>query len=295
MGEVRQALRAAVISAPEPSDVLEAVNGMLNLRENISMVTAVFGIYDPRTHVLRYAVAGHPAPIVVTADGIADVLPGGGLPLGAANAIHARDWTFALSSGSQVVLYTDGLVEHSRDVITGEQQLLDAIRGELRRGASHPATAIQERVFETMGNTDDAATLTLTRPLEHSHDVRLTYSAIPVAAGLIRSALRQYARDHSLSDEVEFKLTVAVGEAVANAVEHAYTERDAGLLRVSVSRTSSALVVEVEDDGRWRPFSRRDERGRGIPLMHAMCDGVQIKSTHASTTITLTVAIPTPR
>ncbi|GAC1500423.1 MAG: hypothetical protein NVS1B14_04330 [Vulcanimicrobiaceae bacterium] len=290
MGEVRQALRAAAIGADRPSAVLEAVNGVINLRSSIGMVTAIFGYYDPQHCVLRYAVAGHPPPIIATCEGFAQVLPSGGLPLGAAPSVQSRDWVFSLPPGGQIVFYTDGLIEYGHDLEAGQNALLEAITEELMaKSGSDPADAIQARIFRDTPNKDDAATLTLTRTTQVSSEMLLTFSAIPLVSALVRSTLRQVAPILRLPDDETFALLVAVGEAIANAVEHAYGEREPGLVEIKTLTDGSRFIVQVDDHGRWRPFQQREERGRGSPLMHALVDGVQIKSSQTNTSITLTL------
>lgn len=293
MGEVRQALRAAAIGSHQPSAVLEAVNGVINLRESISMVTAIFAFYDPDKCIFRYAVAGHPPPIIATPDGFAQLLPGGGMPLGASDSIDSHDWTFTLPPGAQVVLYTDGLIEYDRDLDAGEQLLLEAISADLIAGGSQdPAKSIQERIFSRSANKDDAATLTLTRSKEAAANVSLVFSAIPMISALVRSTLRRLGGSIGLTSDQEFSLLVAVGEAIANAVEHAYGDVEPGLVEIKTRYADNRFVVQIDDYGRWRPFQKREERGRGIPLMHALVDGVQIKSTQTNTSITLTMNLP---
>ncbi|MEO6914200.1 MAG: ATP-binding protein, partial [Candidatus Baltobacteraceae bacterium] len=92
-----------------------------------------------------------------------------------------------------------------------------------------------------------------------------------------------------LSDDQHFGLLIATGEAIANAVEHAYRGTDPGLVRIDYTTAPNRLTVTVEDYGRWRPFVQRDDRGHGIELMHALTDGVQIKSTKSHTNISLTL------
>lgn len=289
MGEVRQALRAAAVVTEAPTQVLEAVNQVINLRESIGMVTAIFGYYDPKTSVLRYAVAGHPPPIIATADGFADILPGGGLPLGANTSVDARDWVFTIPPGGRIVLYTDGLIEYERDIEGGIEHLLKAVISEREADAASSAPSIQARVFTKAPNKDDAAVLTLTRVAKTDGEVDLVFSAIPLVSALVRSTLRQISAAIGFSSDAEFSVLVGVGEAIANAVEHAYGDREPGLLQLQTRIEGSRFVVRVDDYGRWRPFTRREERGRGIPLMHALCDGVQIKSTQNSTSITLSI------
>ena len=289
MGEVRQSLRSAAIVAEKPSAVLEAVNGVINLRD-VGMVTAIFGSYDPATAILRYAVAGHPPPIIATRDGFAQLLPGGGLPLGASASVQSRDWTFSIPPGGQIVLYTDGLIENDRDIERGQETLLDVITSELSRDeATEPASSIQERIFADKGNKDDAATLTLTRTEVISDELSLCFSAIPIVSGLVRATFRDLAKKLELTDDQTFAVLVAAGEAIANAVEHAYGDREPGLVEIKTHCDGQRLMIQVDDYGRWRPFQKREERGRGIPLMHALVDGVQIKSSQTNTSITLSL------
>ncbi|HEY0615063.1 MAG TPA: SpoIIE family protein phosphatase, partial [Candidatus Elarobacter sp.] len=96
MGEVRQAFRAAALNPNSPSLVLERANTIVNMRPNPVMVTAIFGIFDPRDSVVTYAAAGHPAPVLALPDGAVQVLPKDGVPLGIVDQVDATDWTFTL-------------------------------------------------------------------------------------------------------------------------------------------------------------------------------------------------------
>ncbi len=128
MGEVRQAFRAAALNPNSPSLVLERANTIVNMRANPVMVTAIFGIVDPRDGVLTYACAGHPAPLLALPCGTVQLLPKDGLPLGIVDQVGASDWTFTLPPGALFALYTDGLIEYSRDVLEGEARLVEAVR-----------------------------------------------------------------------------------------------------------------------------------------------------------------------
>ncbi len=287
MGEVRQALRTAAVEQESPADVLQQINGLINLRKGIGMVTAILGYYVPERRELRYALAGHPPPVLTIIDGFNGFLPGGGMPLGVEAAIDATDWTVTLPPRSCVVFYTDGLTEYSRDVLAGEQSLLEASVRACTEDLDNPAIALQERIFDAANNRDDAATLTLTCP-DGPVNASMTYSAVPIAAPIVRAMLHRFCDQHSVPSRERFSLITAVGEAVANAIEHAYRgDERPGLLRVNLSADSETVTVEVEDSGRWRPFQRREERGRGIVLMHELMDRVRIMSAQNRTLITL--------
>jgi anti-sigma regulatory factor (Ser/Thr protein kinase) len=113
------------------------------------------------------------------------------------------------------------------------------------------------------------------------------FSALPIVAPLSRAIVARHLVDTNASTDQQFGMLVAVGEAVANAVEHAYRGVTPGLVRLTIDRDDKQFIVTVEDYGRWRKFVEAEERGRGIKLMHALIDGVQIRSTRESTKIVL--------
>jgi anti-sigma regulatory factor (Ser/Thr protein kinase) len=290
MGEVRQAFRAAALNPKSPSLVLERANTIVNMRANPVMVTAIFGIVDPAASTFTYASAGHPPPILALACGTIQRLPTEGIPLGIADDIAARDWTFSMPPGSLIALYTDGLIEYSRDVIEGEERLLDALRAEVLAPSPTPARSLVRRIFATTKNTDDVAALIVTANDVPARDFRFDFTAIPIAVPLVRRALQRYASRLQLDDEQMFALITSVGEAMANAVEHAYSDAP-GIVRLRIINDEGTLTITVEDDGRWKPAQKRDERGRGLPLMRALMNGVEIRTHQSMTSVRLTLAI----
>lgn len=293
MGEVRQAIRTAAVSAASPAAVLDCVNRFVAPRESIGIVTAIFGVYDPQASTLAYAVAGHPPPLLALPDGLVRRLPAGGLPLGCVETLGARDWTFTLPAGAHALFYTDGLIENGRDPVSGEQRLLEVVRGLFCCARSEapendPAMAVQDRIFRGASNRDDAAVLLLSR----SDPVGCyTFSAVPIAAPIARAIVEREISHLCIDDERRFGVLVAVGEAIANAIEHAYHGAAGGLIRLELENQVHQLVTTVEDFGCWRPSVRCDDRGRGIDLMHALVDSVQIFSTRQSTKIVLKTAL----
>lgn len=288
MGEVRQAIRMAAIGSESPSAVLDYVNSVVRLRESIGMVTAIFGTYDPVTSLLTYAAAGHPPPILAVLDAPPRRLPTGGLPLGCAPRVEAVTWQFTIPQDARVVFYTDGLIENERDLIAGEELLLAAISEISRDDCERAAEMVQERVFGNKSNRDDAAVLVLVR----NASVRdYIFSALPMVSPLARSIVTRLLEPLQLSEERRFGVLVALGEAIANAIEHGYRGESGGQIFLRLDTHHDHLVLTVEDFGHWRPYVPREERGRGIELMHAFTDGVQIRSSRESTTIVLRVKL----
>jgi serine phosphatase RsbU (regulator of sigma subunit) len=157
MSRARQAIIAAALHENDPAKVLERANDAILLQE-ARMVTAVCGYIDPATLDVVYATAGHPPPILARAGQPSIFLPHEGMPLGILPDAVYRTFVATASEGAVMVLYTDGVIEHKRDVIRGEERLLEATR--LAVLEDDPAAAIHRYVFESSAPADDVAILT---------------------------------------------------------------------------------------------------------------------------------------
>lgn len=116
--------------------------------------------------------------------------------------------------------------------------------------------------------------------------LQLTYSDVsadPMAATQLRQLLSEWLAQHvpRAGDRAD-AITLAAYEALANAVEHAYADREEPgtmTLRATYHPGDQQLHITVQDQGRWlepTPTTSR-LRGRGIPLMQALSDHPRIK------------------
>ena len=94
---------------------------------------------------------------------------------------------------------------------------------------------------------------------------------------------REIARDVG-AEEMDVKL--AVSEAVANAVVHAFRQRAPGTIRLRADRTDVALVISVADDGGgMRPNLDSPGLGFGISLITKVAKDVTFDSSDRGTTV----------
>jgi anti-sigma regulatory factor (Ser/Thr protein kinase) len=115
---------------------------------------------------------------------------------------------------------------------------------------------------------------------------------------LLRARLRQWLPAAGIGGQEAGDIVIAVGEAVANAFEHATGGRPAGAAPVQITLTArvahTTLRLTVADTGSWRPPPADREtpapgtRGHGIIFMHALMDDVTIEPSERGTTVTLT-------
>jgi hypothetical protein len=158
MSRTRQAIIAASLGDKDPAQVLQRANESIMLQDS-RMVTAICGYIDPATLEVTYATAGHPAPVLARAGEPAYFLPQGGIALGVLRDATFQTYVAHAFDGALIVLYTDGVIEHKRDIIDGERRLLEASR--VAAGDENPALAIQRIMFAGSSATDDVAIMTI--------------------------------------------------------------------------------------------------------------------------------------
>jgi CHASE3 domain sensor protein len=160
MSRARQAIISNALHESDPSTVLRKANETILLQEP-KMVTAICGYIDPANLQITYATAGHPPPILAFRDGDPYFLEHDGLPLGIFPNVAYRSFTTHARAGALLVMYTDGVIEHKRDIVDGERRLLAASRSVARAGASDPAASLQAAIFAGKLPVDDVAIMTV--------------------------------------------------------------------------------------------------------------------------------------
>ena len=287
MGQLRQSIRAAALEGHSPAAVLERAGRVLQLTyEREGMATAVFGILDPVSRTFTYANAGHPPPALGAPDGEIQPLALGGGPLGLSAAKLPPDHTVSLPAGGLLVLYTDGLIESTRNPADGEQLLFEAVRAELTGRSARPARTLLERVVGGRVTNDDVAIVTIRMGSDPVEDLALTLPAEPASLRQVRQAVQQLAQALRLDPDQAFRIQVALGEALNNTVEHAYGA-GSGKFSLHVWRDTNVLNAEISDDGRWRP-ERPEGQGHGLEIMRTLADAVHVDKRPGGTTVRLT-------
>ena len=111
----RTLLRAVGSNRQTPSVTLSRVNDLL-LRDTRSelFVTVWYGLWDAQTGKITYSSAGHNPPVIVRADGSAQLLSIRGIALGVIPEITLQQEEVTLGPGDMLVAYTDGVTEALR-------------------------------------------------------------------------------------------------------------------------------------------------------------------------------------
>jgi anti-sigma regulatory factor (Ser/Thr protein kinase) len=139
---------------------------------------------------------------------------------------------------------------------------------------------------------DDVALLVLRSSLA-GQPFSIELPAWPRELAGLRRGLQGWLRRSGVPEDVVGDVVVAVNEAAANAIEHAYGLHDARF-SVRAERIDGDLRFEVADTGRWRAARFGHDRGRGLDLIHLLVDEVAIDPGSHGTTVRLVRRLPSP-
>ena len=284
MAQVRTALRAYALEGHPPAEVMELLNRLFAAVRPTKLTTLVLLVLDPEHGELRLVSAGHLPPIVVGPDGVGRLLDvEGDPPVGAFRAAIYHEHRMPLAPGSRVVLVTDGAAE-----VRGEP--LDAGLGRLlamseQEPDAHALCSAITAGAVTGGPSDDDVAVLIADVLPLPDRLATRWPADADALGGLRHLLRRWLAGHGASDNEIYDITVAVQEAAANAVEHAYAPGTAAF-SVDAHNEEGAIVVTVTDRGRWRE-ARGENRGRGFPLMRGLMESVDVRPADHGTSVVL--------
>ncbi|MEV6303076.1 SpoIIE family protein phosphatase [Actinoplanes sp. NPDC051861] len=161
MARLQAIVRVLAQSAPGPAEVLTGLDQASRLIDGAHTCTVGYADYHPGTRLLRYACAGHPPPLLVTSGHGEFLWEGRSLPV----AVESGDREAAelvLPAGSQLIWYTDGLVERRDESLYVSLERLAATAGDLSRATlPDPSQALLDRMSPGTA-TDDTAVLWLT-------------------------------------------------------------------------------------------------------------------------------------
>ncbi len=172
MAVARTNLRDLAARHPDPGACLAETNDALCAQNPLALfVTVFYGVFDPRSGVLRYANGGHNPPYVRHADGSVGTLSGAaGLALGVMPGVEYPDHTLHLLPGDRLLLYTDGVTEafNPADEAYGPERL----RGEVRAHGEAAAAMLVERICRSVisfaGSAPQSDDITLTVLTRHA-------------------------------------------------------------------------------------------------------------------------------
>jgi len=197
-----------------------------------------------------------------------------------------RSTTVPFPEGTLLLLYTDGLIESRSE---GLDRSLERLLAAVDSHGAMPVDPLCDLLIDTLrrdDHQDDVALVGLR--LLHTHSEHF-HHRLPADASALRG-LRHDFRDWLVSRGIEADrdlLVLAVGEAVANSVEHGYAAGGGGAVEGEARVEEGTLRVVVRDQGRWRSKEPEPWRGRGLAIMRRVARSVDVTSDSQGTTVVL--------
>jgi len=319
MARTHSILRAEASRSDSPGEILARANALLEPEMPARMfVTCLFAILEPETGRIVMANAGHNLPYIRTDAGVIE-LRATGMPLGLMPGIRYEETEGVIAPGSNVLLYSDGLVEaHDPN-----QEMYGFPRLREEMAVDDAGSELLDRLLDTLHRftgadweqEDDITLVTLRRSSgvadetggEPALPMVITAFTVPGEDGNERLAMDRVAAaiaDLGLPAARLERLKTAVSEAVMNAIEYGSHGRAENPVEIVVETTADAIVVRitdralsgvVPDDAEAPDIERKlageqKPRGWGLFLIKNMVDSMDVTSDGETQTVTLTMA-----
>jgi serine phosphatase RsbU (regulator of sigma subunit) len=152
----RYTMRTAAMLRESPEAVLRDLNAALLMDagdDAMQTCTVAYGDLDLRLRpaVITLAVAGHPAPLIVRADGTVTPTAARGTLLGAVSNPVFETCQVSLGSDDAILVYSDGILDAEIDGIRiDEDKIAGILAGEPRAGAQ----TLVDRLLAALGRAD---------------------------------------------------------------------------------------------------------------------------------------------
>jgi serine phosphatase RsbU (regulator of sigma subunit)/anti-sigma regulatory factor (Ser/Thr protein kinase) len=291
---MRQAIRVAALDIADPRRIADICNRLLLSESEERLASAFIGVIDPDTHVLRYVSAGHAPPLLRLPTRDVLQLKAPSAPLGAFWGVDFELHEQPCPEGSMLVLYTDGVLEATRDVVFGEKMLEAVLGSDAVLHAANSAEFI-ERAIANVTPRDDIAILvvnfarTAQRWQFEADDARSAYA-------MRDEFFRSLSNLCELDDAALMTCGVIFSELIGNAVRHA-----PGPLSASLEQRDGSLLLHVIDKGPGfayhpaLPSNIWSESGRGLYLISELARRVEVErvpglGSHVTVTLPVTLS-----
>ncbi|OBK40987.1 stage II sporulation protein E [Mycobacterium sp. 1245111.1] len=291
MGQLRASARALLLTGAEPARLLEELDAVAELIPDAFCTTVFLAVLNTESGELSYSCAGH-LPAVLAAPGKEHTLitDARSVPLAVQRKGSRPQASVTLAPGSTLMLYTDGLVER-RDVSLddGIAHLGETVAAGTNQTVDDVADAVLTELVPPDGYDDDIAIVVYRRPYPPLAIHRVVNAG---QLGDLRHELADWLSAAGVVEQRAADIVLAVNEAVANSIEHGYQDRKLGKIRLKAENDGARVRIKITDKGSWKPLSSEPgTRGRGLLLIRAVSDWLEMDCTPKGTTVDMSFSL----
>lgn len=287
MAALRQVIRGIAYINPDPIVMLDAAGKALHAEYPDTYASAFVGVIDPVAMQMRYASAGHPAPLLRRADGSIEKLEDKGMLLGIPEAPGRMAAKVGLSEDSLLVLYADGLIgSTTQDSFSADDKLHAVVAAADILSQESIASTIRDRVLAEQAK-DDVTILTVKvclSPFREGGEKeidRVSCWSFDVgdgsAAQRARADFAVELRANGGNDDDVYAAEVVFGELIGNVARYA-----GGTVEVFADWNGPVPVLHVRDQGPGfshlprLPHDILSENGRGLYIIAMLTDDFNV-------------------
>ena len=291
MGQLRSSARALLINGAQPALLLEQLDLAASLIPNAYCTTVFLAILDTETGVLEYSNAGHMPAVLAGPGQTAMLTDAASVPLAVRRVEPRPQASQVLPPGSTLMLFTDGLVERKHESIDDG---IDRAAAVLVRSMTIPLDAVPETVVRELAPApgyDDDVAMVIYR--HQPTQLRIETDAFAGQLVNVRHRLAAWLRAADVPDALVADIVLVVNEACTNCVEHAYRGHRIGTMLLEASVADGQVRTRVTDAGSWKtPAADPGNSGRGLVLMRALSDAMELHNTPTGTAVDITFRLP---
>ena len=310
MARVVSELRYVARLVSDPGEVMTILNQSLCRQASSGMfITAVYWVLDLERGSMAFCNCGHlPSMLRKTDSTIEMIEDSAGPPLGILPELQYESAHLQLDAGDRVMMMTDGVIEAYRgareefgferlkDVLTdcppdqsAVEPVVKAIK-EYVNGRVHDDLTLVEFGWTGPGHSKDRTwvddPLAERTESDGRETVEINISLNPKMMRVVRDVAGRMGTLSGLNQEEANGFKLAVDEACANVLRHAYGGDDSRRLSVKISMETVGLRVVLHDSGRgFNPEDipplkepRLEPGGLGLHLIRTVMDEVDYTS-----------------
>lgn len=295
MGQLQTVARHCLESSASPAAVVRALDRFAARVPGARAATVCVVVLEPETGAVRYCRAGHPPPLVLTEVGSEFLTASHAAPL-ATGATYAESSTW-MADGDLLLLYTDGIVERPGVHPAQASTELAEVAQRVAMGSGPEGLVAQRVCDETIAlptrTSEHGDDLTVLAAHRHAPvgGLELSLPGTPVAVTAARVALHEWLAALRVDHLTVSAIQHAAGEAVNNAVEHAYPGHSgsgAGAVTVRAELTDKGVAeIMIADRGHWREPVEQRYRGMGLTMVSELVDEMHVDRRDTGTVLWL--------
>lgn len=294
---IKSMLRSNVALYDSPKEALGKMNTMIEKDPAIDKYVPIFyGILDPETLLFKYCNAGHEPSIIFTGVDF-ESLDTDGFPLGAWPDSAYEEKELQFKQNDIFLMFTDGIIEarNEEEEEFGHARVKEVVRQYWELDAQDIVDRMFDSVLEHSGSKDQHDDLTLVvlkigpKLMVEDRDQPIAIKELRVTSSkqnisLIRNELDRITAEMGFEPEDQFNIKLAVNEAQANVVEHAYRGSEKGEIIFKFMVFPNRLEILIKDFGKGmdqktikgeKHLDELEGSGLGVYLIHTLMDKVQ--------------------